>query len=401
MAINPDYRLKWADFPADEYRGRVAKAQGLMAQAGLDLVVLLQKENVEYFSGFLTNHWDSKAFPTAAVVLHVTEEPILVLPGFLAGTAFSTSYYDRLRTFDEPHARPREFAEVLIAAVRELAGPAGAKARIGWERGPVLAPRWNFDDLLQILPALVGEGEILSAADVIWGCRLIKTPRELERLTWLTGVTDQALLDTFTQLRPGLTEFQVGTMIAARMMDLGAEGTQFRNIRAGADRYHCSDSNPTQRPLAAGDLLVIDIGAQAGGYSTDVAYTVLIGRPTDRHKFVWDVTRRAQDAAVALCRPGVPATEPYRAAVKVIAESGLPSLDMIGHSIGLDPHEPPMLDPYGIEPLQAGMFLSVEPWLYDPSGLGIFALEEHILVSDGGPVTISSVPRDELRWVEA
>ncbi|MDR1826005.1 MAG: Xaa-Pro peptidase family protein [Bifidobacteriaceae bacterium] len=370
----------------------------MMADQGLDLMVLLQKENVEYFSGFLTNHWDSKAFPTAAVVLPAAGEPILVLPGFLAGTAFATSYFDQLRTFDEPHAKPREFADVLISTVRELGG---AKPRIGWERGDSLAPRWNYDDWLAIMPTLVGEAEILSAAAVIWGCRAIKTPLELDRLTWLTELTDQALLETFADIAPGVTEFEVGTRIAQRMMDRGAEGTQFRNIRAGHDRYHCSDSNPTQRPLAKGDMLVIDVGAQFNGYCTDVAYTVLLGEPTARHREVWEVTARAQDAAVALCRPGVPATEPFRAAVKVIEESGLPTLDMIGHSIGLDPHEPPILDAYNTAPLQAGMFLSVEPWLYDPTGLGIFALEEHIFVSDDGPVTVSRVPRDELRWVPA
>jgi Xaa-Pro aminopeptidase len=58
-----------------------------------------------------------------------------------------------------------------------------------------------------------------------------------------------------------------------------------------------------------------------------------------------------------------------------------------------------MIDQYNTEPLAAGMFLSIEPWLYDPSGLGVFALEEQVYVSPDGPVVISTLERDQLRIV--
>ncbi|HEU4849382.1 MAG TPA: M24 family metallopeptidase, partial [Terrimesophilobacter sp.] len=115
-----------------------------------------------------------------------------------------------------------------------------------------------------------------------------------------------------------------------------------------------------------------------------------------RHHEIYDVVVRAQEAAVEQCRPGVAAKEVFLAAARVIEESGLQSLDMIGHGIGMDLHEPIMLTPYNEETLQEGMVLAVEPWLYDSSGLGVFALEEHVHVTDDVPEMLSSIERDSL-----
>ena len=392
MAFAEEYRLKWTDFPRDEYERRTQRAQELMAADGLDVVVLTSKENVEYFSGFQTGHWNSKSFPTAALVLHRTKDPILVIAQFFSGTAFSTTWVDHLMTFNEPHAAPRDYSKVLVEAVRTLGGSTPA---IGFERGTHLVPNWNVDDYLYVMNELA-PGEIRSAANVIWGARMIKSERELERMRWLTAITDEAITVARRDLAQGQTEVEVGTRIASEMMARGANGTSFRNIRAGKDRYHCSDSLPQERPFIDGDLLIIDIGAKYNTYVTDVAYTTHIGKASSRHHEIYDVVVRAQAAAVAKCRPGIPAKEVFFAAESVIKESGLVSLDMIGHGIGMDLHEPVMLTPYNDEPLQAGMVLAVEPWLYDSSGLGVFALEEHVHVTDDEPEMLSSIERDSL-----
>jgi Xaa-Pro aminopeptidase len=392
MTLPAEYRLNWSDFPRDEYEARTKRAQEVMAEEGLDVVVLTSGENVEYFSGFQNGHWNSKSFPTAALVLHKSKEPALVIPRFFSGTAFSTSWIDNLVTFDEPHASPRDFGRVLVDAVRALGG---ATATVGFERGTHLSPAWNLDDLTYVT-AQLATGDLRSAARVVWRARMIKSAREVERMKWLTKITDESITAARKDLAVGQTEVEVGTRIAMEMMMRGADGTSFRNIRAGKDRYHCSDSLPQKRPLTEGDLLIIDIGAKYGAYVTDVAYTSLIGRATARHHEIYDVVVRAQDAAVAQCRPGVPASQVFFAAAKVIEESGLETLDMIGHGIGMDLHEPVMLTPYHDEPLEAGMVLAVEPWLYDSAGLGVFALEEHVHVTEDEPEMFSSIERNDL-----
>lgn len=392
MSFSDELRLKWADFPSIEYERRVARAQSLMAADGLDVVVLTSGVNVEYFSGFQNGHWNSTSFPTAALLLHPDKSPVLIIPRFFSGTAWSTSWVTELAIFPEPHAAPRDFGRVLVDTVRRLAGPAPV---VGFERGTHLSPSWNLDDLHYVTAQLV-RGEMRSAAAVIWGCRMIKSERELDRMRSLTRITDGAINAVRKDLALGQTEREIGNQLAAEMMRRGGDDTAFRNIRAGSDRYHCSDSLPQDRRFVDGDLLIIDTGATLGQYRTDVAYTTLFGRATDRHHEVYNITIRAQDAALAMCRPGVPASEVFRAAARIIEESGLPSLDMIGHGIGMDIHEPAMLTPYNHEALQAGTVLAVEPWLYDPTGLGVFTVEEHVVVTDDGPELLSTIPRDEL-----
>ncbi|WP_309064618.1 M24 family metallopeptidase [Microbacterium sp.] len=392
MGFPEAYRLNWEDFPRDEYESRVRRAQEIMREDGLDVVVITSGENVEYFSGFQNGHWNSKSFPTGALLLHRSKDPVLLIPRFFSGTAWSTSWVDELAIFPEPHAAPRDFGRVLVEAVHRLGG---RTAVVGFERGTHMSPGWNLDDLLYVTEQLVS-GEMRSAARVIWGVRMIKSPRELDRMRWLTRITDEAITAVRDDLALGQTEREIGNRIAFEIMKRGGDDTSFRNIRAGSDRYHCSDSLPQARPFEEGDLLIIDTGAKYGQYGTDVAYTTLLGKATDRHHEVYDITVRAQDAAVSMCRPGVPAKEVFFAAARIIEESGLPTLDMIGHGIGMDLHEPIMLTPYNDEVLQEGMVLSVEPWLYDPSGLGVFALEEHVIVTDDAPEMLSSIPRDEL-----
>lgn len=234
MAFSTDTRLKWADFPRDEYEARSKRAQQLMAEEGIDVLVLTVHQNVEYFSGFLTGHWDSHSFPTGALVLHQSKDPVLIIPEFFSGTAWSTSWVDALATFPEPHASPREFATVLIDTVRALGGPS---ASIAFDQGTHMAPAWNMDDHRVVMEALAPKGA-RGAASVIWGCRSIKSAREVERMRWLTGITDAAINATRNDLATGQTEVEIGTRIAMEMMKLGAEGTSFRNIRAGKDRYH-------------------------------------------------------------------------------------------------------------------------------------------------------------------
>lgn len=393
--MNQDLRLKWADFPRDEYEQRVERAQRLMAEHDIDVLLLAGKENVEYFSGFQTGHWGSKTFPTAAVLIHRTKDPVLVIPQFFSGNAFAGSWVENLVTIPEPHADPRRFGPTLVSAVRDLAGRTG---RIGMEWGTHLVPNWNLEDY-ELVRRELSSHELVSAAPVIWGTRTIKSIREIDRMRWLTELTDQSIQAARANLEPGQTETQIAARIQQEMVARGADGAAFRNIRAGGDRYACSDSLPQDRPIGDGEILVIDIGATYKTYATDVAYVTHIGRATAEHHRQYDLVIRAHEAALEAAKPGVPAKDVYFAARKILDDSPLRTLDMVGHGIGMDVHEPPMLTPYDETPLEPGMVFAVEPWLYDTDGLGIFCVEEIVLVTEDGAEVLSTIERDALMEV--
>lgn len=386
---------RWIDFPVPEYQRRSNRARQLMAQAGVDLLVCTQRENVEYFSGFMTDHWLCRSFPTAAVVLAHDRDPVLVIPTFFAGNAEETSWLDDFETFTEPHANPRGFAGALIAAVSRLGG---ARARIGIEAGPHLIPTWNSSDHAAFTNAFA-DHDIVEGGEVIWGCRTIKSDAEIERIRWLAEATSTAISTARKEFRPGMTELDVATALNRAAVDTGAGGLKHVNIRAGLDRYKMADTLPQDRPIRDGEMLLVDVGCGYRSYLTDMAYISHIGHASDRHHQEYATIIAAQNAGLAALRPGVPACDVYRAVLDVLAESSLRTIDMCGHGIGLDVHEPPMLTPHDDMLIEAGMVFALEPWLYDTDGMGYFCVEEQVLVTADGAEVLSCVDRDTLHEI--
>ncbi|MGD2101674.1 MAG: Xaa-Pro peptidase family protein [Acidimicrobiia bacterium] len=390
--MDSELRLKWADFPVDEYESRLERVQQKMQDASLDVALITQQENVEYFSGFQTGHWNSKTFPTAFLLIHATKDPVLVLPDFFEGNANACSWIDNRVTVAEPHANPRGFGPAVVSAIRDLAGSSPV---VGLEHGSHMTPVWNMADYEHVRSELTS-AEFTSAAKPIWGTRMIKSDREIDRMTWLTALTDAAISDTRGRLEAGMTEVEIAASIQKGMLDRGADGAAFRNVRAGGDRYACSDSLPQERAIQDGDVLLIDIGATYKTYTTDVAYVSHIGPASGAHHQNYSTIIKAHEAALGAAKPGVPAKEVFQASLRVLEDSPLRTLDMCGHAIGMEVHEPPMLTPYDDTPLEPGMTFAVEPWLYDTEGLGIFCVEEIVQITEDGAHVLSSVPRDEL-----
>lgn len=388
----------YADFPTAEYEARVERARELMREQGFDVLLMAQRENVEYFSGFITGHWTSKTFATAAVLVPRDGDPVLVIPEFFRGNALKSSWITDHALFPECHAQPRRFADVVIGVVRRLGAATGV---VGIESGDNLAGGWNLADFLAVRDGLPG-ADFRSAQDVIWGCRSIKSPAELGRMRDLVRMTDRAIDVAFAGARVGTTEIEIGEQFLRSGVESGADGKSILNIRAGLARYACTDSVPVARPLQPGDMLLVDVGLTKQVYQTDVAYVAHVGRAPDEHRRFYDTVIRAHEAILKALRPGVPARDVYEVGRKVLADFGSGHyIDMMGHGIGLDMHEPPIITPYDDRIIEAGMVFAIEPWLYDYQRLGMFCVEEIVHVTEDGVELLSTLARDDLRIVES
>lgn len=383
----------WADFPAAEYQARVAKAQREMRAAGIDLLVLAQKENVRYFSGFRCGHWIAKTFPTGLLLIHPDRDPVLVTADFFAATARESSWLRDIAFFSDPHSRPRSVQDTVVNAIRELAGP---NAVIGLELGHNLVSNWNLADYHAVREALP-DAKFVSGADVIWACRMIKSAAEIDRLRTLTHITERAMVATRKQLHEGMTETDVARLTAANGLREGADGVLFLNIRAGQDRYASADAEPVDRPIRNGEMMIYDVGFTLRGYVSDIAYCTYFGKPSPRHHEIYAAVVRSQEAAIAQMRPGASARDPFRAAKQVLVDCGFGrSVDAAGHAVGLDVHEPPILAPFDDHVLEPGMVFEVENWLLSDEQLGVFFFEELVAITEDGHEVLTSLPHDEL-----
>jgi Xaa-Pro aminopeptidase len=395
MAVLAVHQAPYPYFPADEYVARTHRAQELMRKEGLDLLLLSGRENVEYLGGFICGHWNVKGFPPAVVLVPQQGAPVLVLPAFLAGTARGSSWIADVRTHANTHSKPRDFPRLVVETIASLGTTSG---RIGLEAGDELMPHLAIPDY-EYIKAHLPKAELTSAAGVLWGLRMIKSAREIVLMEELMGMTNRALRALMPQIRSGMTELEVSHRLKAAVLAEGAEGHNFLNIRAGKGRYAMADSVPLDNPLRPGDMLILDTGVVHRSYKTDVAYVGHVGAPSQEHRDVYKTAVEALDAALAAIKPGVSVAEVWRASDKVLRRLGFGrTLDMVGHGVGMDTHEPPVLSDEGHEVLEEGMVLAVEPWFYDTDGLGVFAIEEMVVVTRNGHRNLSDVPRDDL-WV--
>jgi Xaa-Pro dipeptidase len=154
-------------------------------------------------------------------------------------------------------------------------------------------------------------------------------------------------------------------------------------------------AHPGERKLRAGDVVCADISACIGGYWGDLTRCASAGPPSEWAREVWALVRDAQAAAIEACVVGKTARD-VEAAERVILETR-PDLGEVlhgaGHAIGLAIHEPPFLVPRIDTPLAPGMIFTVEPGLYR-TGLGGIRLEDDVVVRDGAPEILSTLPLD-------
>lgn len=388
---------EFAEFPESEYQKRQQIAQKSMKENNIDGLLLTQKENVEYFSGYMTTHWGAKGFSVGAVVMPNSGEPILIVPDFLRYTAEKTSWIKDIRGLRDAHTLPRQFSNVVIASIKEKGLE---KGRIGIEIGrhvTVQMPLIDFDTVRSRLK----ETDFIDGSAIIWKARVIKSPLEIVRIKKACSITVKAYEKLFELVRPGMTERDISKIFSQAIINNGGD-IGFINIRAGPERYPMADTFQYRRKIRKGDMLIVDAGGAYRRYKCDICRVGVVGKPSKQHKMLYDACRKSQEEALHAVTPGIKAEEIFDASMRIIKKSNInfPVLDLIGHGIGLDTQEPPVICANSSTLIEPGMILCIEPWIYDWYGLGVFAIEDQILVTQKGYETLAAVEKERLWTID-
>jgi Xaa-Pro aminopeptidase len=230
--------------------------------------------------------------------------------------------------------------------------------------------------------------------------RTVKDQTELGLLATACQISCSAFEEMVTQIGPGLTERDVATFLERRMIDLGAEGLAFDTIVASGPNGAIPHHRPGERPLRRGDLVTIDFGARAGGYHADMTRTVSLGEPAGWQREVYDLVARAQQAGMAAARPGAEVGDVDAAARDLIEAAGHSAHFQhgLGHGVGLEVHEAPMLGYASTGKLADRVPVTIEPGVYLP-GTGGVRIEDVLVVGGDGttePATVLTTTTREL-----
>ncbi len=353
---------------------RLARLQGRMAAERVDFVALGPGAHMHWLLGFHP-HADERpclicVTQTGAAFLM----PALNAEGSRAGTDLP---FHEWSDADGPEAA---FGRLLDAL-----GARGA-ARI------VLDETMRADFAALVQEALPDAARQFTAA-TIGHLRMIKDEAEYRLLKQNAQIADRAMQAGWAAMGAGMTELELAGVIRESFKNQGANPL-FTIVGAGGNGAFPHHQTGDTR-LAAGDAVVMDIGAGMGGYSSDITRMAVLGRPPDGYAEVHAIVEAAVQAAMKAARPGVRAHEVDDAARGVIADAGYGDyfVHRTGHGMGVEVHEQPYLTSASQTVLEAGMVFSIEPGIYLPGRFGI-RLEDIVILREDGPEVLSELPRD-------
>jgi Xaa-Pro aminopeptidase len=375
-------------FPAAEYEARLERARAQMERDRIDALVLTSRPNFDYFTGLsLSQPW---AVPTRAlfVVLPLTGEPVLIAPEPIGVHAEGETWIRDVRSYQRIDRADRE----LVAEVIRECSPSARRLgfELAGEQRVDLTPA-DFD----ALRASLADVDCVDASPLIWQLRMRKTPAEIEQLRTAIGAGDAALVELLSGSRLGWSEREALRYANSVALRSGADETGFHAITSGKGSYHRTLAGARDRVLKQGDMLWLDLGVRTCGYWSDACRAGVVGGPTAHQA-------RMQQAIVAATWAGVEMVEPGQR-VAAIAKEVFARRDAIGdttpvpigragHGLGLCITEPPHLADWDDTTLEAGMVITIEPFVHDESGL--YCCEEIVLVTDDGHEVLTTAPRE-------
>ena len=339
----------------------------MLEAEGLDGLLVTARANIRYLTGFSG---------TAGLVV-ITRADVLLVTDF--------RYDEQARAEAGAVARVEvDTASIWDRLFRDLPS-LGPLAWIGYE-----AHALSVKDAERF----VGAGKAWhwkATADLVERLRARKDPAEVAAIASAARLATEALQRTLPTVRPGLTELDIAGTLEGELRRLGSEGHPFPTIVASGPRTALPHARSSPRPVAAGEWLLLDFGAQVDGYCADITRTVVVGRRADeRQRALYELVRGAQARAREAVRAGMPGRDADALARDVIEARGFGSAfgHSLGHGLGLEVHEAPRLSRTSAEPLPTDAVVTIEPGVYLP-GQGGVRIEDDVYLSAEGPVLLS------------
>lgn len=377
-------------FPEAEYVMRTAKAQAAMARDGLAGLLLTTEPEMRYFSGFHTLFWQSPTRPWFLFV-PATGKPVAVIPEIGAELMRGT-WIEDIRTWSAP--APDDDG---ISLLTELLAPHASRGEvIGLLKGHETHLRMPLNDYERLLAGLAGL-RIADATGLIRDLRMVKSEREIEKIGYACAIASRSFARLPDLAYQGQPLEDVFRAFRREMLGQGADDIPYLVGGADTGGYRDVISPPSRRPLARGDILMLDTGSTWDGYFCDFDRNWAIGSADDASRRAYDVLWRATEAGIAAARPGTTCRDIFQAMQGVIAEMDDQGGDVgrLGHGLGMQLTEWPSHVAWDSTEIVENMVLTLEPSLGYGDGR-IMVHEENIVIRKAGAELLTERAAAEL-----
>jgi len=377
-------------WPSDD--AKLDRVRALMAERGLDALVVRAPDNVLY----LTNFWGMKGYD--ACVFPRDGDPTLICLEASEEDAARMAWTDDVRLFkgyDEVDPRPPT-ARVLELATRVAAayGTVGLELSLGTQS----TDRMVGEPTTFTHDWFTAFGAVQDATPLLAEARAIKTAQEIERMRLANDIAAAAMEHCKLIIEPGMSEAQ----IAAEWEGfVHGEGTGWEGRVDLALGFSLVWTGPgiktftatTSRPVVEGEPTLFEIWVCADGYWCDHTKNLVVGELTPAYRELERGLMAVYEDAIDFARPGASLAEldrSIRAGIEAMGFPGQPS-HPICHGVGARAHEPPYAHQAGGGEIREGMVLAIEPGCYIEGGGGL-RVEDNFLITSGGAEKLSPFP---------
>ena len=356
--------------------GRIARLRAACTEAGIDAFLVRDTSNIRWLTGFDGVFDEERAHALLvmrdAAILHT-----------------DSRYAEAMRRAARAGDAAVTIDDGRVAHARFAAEACGSEGVLGIEDDVSLH---EFRELEKAFAA-AGAPTILRETDsFIQNLRAIKDADEIARMRASQAIADAAFAHIVGFMRPGMTERAVQIELDDFMRRHGADGLAFPSIVATGANGASPHAVPGDTLLETGQCVVMDFGAWSQGYCSDMTRTVFLGEPSPRMRDAYEAIRQANERVEALLRPGVTGKEAHELAERVLADHGFGGAmgHALGHGVGIDIHEEPVLAPRNERPLDEGNVVTVEPGIYLAGEFGMRLEDFGVVTADGYEVFTKS-----------
>lgn len=353
------------------YENRTERLRAQLGALEVDALLVTNLTNVRYLTGFSGTNGQALVWDTGAV--------------FMSDPRYRARAQEIVRT-----AEVVIYPDRLTDALGDRLRSAGVN-RLGFEASTMTVAERD-----KLVPRLEG-AELVGTDGAVEGLRRAKDDDEIEAVRRAARLADEAFEWVLGRIEPGRAERDVALDLEVRMRSEGAEEVSFEPIVGSGPLSAHIHHTPGERTLERGDLVLLDFGARASGYCSDLTRTVVLGEPTAEMQEVYALVLEAQSRGIGAVAAGADGRTVDASARDFLARRGCAEefAHGLGHGVGLDIHEAPRLSKTSEDTLVEGDIVTVEPGLYRDDWGGI-RIEDCVLVTKEGAEVLGRAPKDEL-----
>jgi Xaa-Pro aminopeptidase len=354
---------------------RLRKLRKLIAEKGLDGLLISQPDNLRYLSGFTGSGW-------------------LLISGRKAILAVDFLYLEQAKE----ESRGFEIVHIKQELHNWLPGLA---LDLGWHKLGFEANLISYDGYQKLGEAIRAKQvnlDLVPTTGTVEQPRSIKEPEELVLITKAVELADAVFEQAKATIRPGMTEKEVAWEIERNLRQNGSEGVAFEIIVASGPNSALPHARPTEKAIRSGEPVLIDMGARINGYCSDLSRTLFLGRADRIFQRIYGIVLQAQAAAIEGIKSQMAASQADQLARSVIERAGYGDAfgHGLGHGVGLAVHEFPRLGPNSSDSLTDGMVFTVEPGIY-LAGQGGVRIEDMVVLENGRARVLTKADKDSFQ----